>query len=131
MELQDMIKRISTDNAPKAIGPYSQATRVKDLVYTSGQIAINPNTGSLIVDDFEREVIQILNNLSAILEASGSSSDDIIKLTVFLTDISQFKVVNKVFLDYFKDNYPSRSLIEVSGLPMGANIEIEAIGKLK
>ena len=124
------MKRIKTDKAPQAIGTYSQGTRVGDVIYTSGQIAINPKTGTIIAENIGDEVIQVLNNIEAILIEGGSSKDNIIKLTVFMTDLSKFNDVNLAFENFFKtkDNFPSRSTIEVSKLPMGVNIEIEAIG---
>ena len=124
------MKRIKTDKAPQAIGTYSQGTRVGDTIYTSGQIAINPKTGTIIAENVRDEVIQVLNNIEAILIKGGSSKDNIVKLTVFMTDLSKFNDVNLAFEFFFKtkDNFPSRSTIEVSKLPMGVNIEIEAIG---
>tara|TARA_B100000959_G_scaffold70806_1_gene75063 strand:+ start:632 stop:1009 length:378 start_codon:yes stop_codon:yes gene_type:complete len=124
------MNRIKTNNAPQAIGTYSQGTKVGDFVFTSGQIAINPQTGALITNNFEEEVFQVLNNINAVLESGGSGKDSIIKLTVFLVDLSKFETVNNVFKNYFKDEYPSRSVVEVSALPLGVNIEVEAIGKL-
>lgn len=123
------MKRIITDKAPLAIGTYSQATIVGDRIYTSGQIAINPKTGTISAENFRDEVIQVLNNIEAILIKGGSSKENIIKLTVFLTDLSQFNEVNIAFEFFFntKDNFPSRSTVEVSKLPMDVNIEIEAI----
>ena len=123
--------RIKTNKAPKAIGTYSQGTRVGDFVFTSGQIAINPESGNLVLDKFENEVIQVLDNISAVLESGGSSKNSIIKLTVFLVDLSNFQVVNKVFKEYFNDDFPARSALEVSALPLGVNIEIEAIGAVE
>ena len=125
-----MINRIKTDKAPKAIGTYSQGTQVGGFVFTSGQISINPKTNDLVIDNFEDEVLQVLNNVSAVLESGGSRKDSIVKLTVFLIDLSKFQIVNKVFSEYFKDNFPSRSVVEVSALPLGVNIEIEAIGAM-
>ena len=124
------MKRIKTDKAPQAIGTYSQGTRVGDKIYTSGQIAINPKTGTIIAENVRDEEIQVLNNIEAILIKGGSSKDNIVKLTVFMTDLSKFNDVNLAFEFFFKtkDNFPSRSTIEVSKLPMGVNIEIEAIG---
>lgn len=125
-----MINRIKTNKAPKAIGAYSQGIQCNNLVFTSGQIGIIPETGELIKQNFEKEVLQVLNNLSAVLEAGGSNINNAIKLTVFLTDLSKFKIVNDIFVDFFNGEYPARSAIEVSGLPLNANIEIEAIGEM-
>jgi len=122
--------RIDTDKAPKAIGTYSQGTKVEDFIFTSGQIAINPKTENLVIKDFKEEVFQVLNNIEAVLEAGGGDKDSIVKLTVFLIDLSKFEIVNNVFKSYFKNKFPSRSVVEVSALPLGVNIEIEAIGKV-
>ena len=124
------MKRISTNNAPKAIGTYSQGTIVGNLVFTSGQIAINAKTGKLVDDDFIKEVLQVLKNIESILIAGGSSKSNIIKLSVFMIDLTKFDKVNKAFEIFFDSNtnFPSRSTIEVSKLPMNVNIEIEAIG---
>ena len=123
-----MINRVKTKNAPKAIGAYSQGSIFENLVFTSGQIAINPISGNLVTDDFSKEVGQVLENIKSVLEAGGSNLDNIIKLTVFIRDMSNFKFVNEVFETFFIDEYPARSVVEVSGLPLNVNIEIEAIG---
>ena len=123
-----MINRVKTKNAPKAIGAYSQGSIFENLVFTSGQIAINPMSGNLVTDDFSKEVEQVLENINSVLEAGGSNRDNIIKLTVFLTDMSNFKFVNEVFENFFIHDYPARSVVEVSGLPLNVNIEIGAIG---
>ena len=130
MELWNLMRRIKTDEAPQAIGTYSQGTIAGNLIFTSGQIAINPDSGNVIVDNFKNEVLQVLNNIEAILIKGGSSKEKIVKLTVFMTDLSQFDDVNLAFEHFFdtQNNFPSRSTIEVSKLPMGVNVEIEAIG---
>ena len=122
---------IKTVNAPKALGVYSQGIKSDDLIYTSGQIGINPRTGSMKQDDILIEIKQVLENIRGILEEGGSSLNAIIKLTVFLTDIDYFKDVNNVFNEYFSENPPARSAVEVSALPMGARVEIEAIGRIE
>ena len=119
---------ICTPNAPKAIGTYSQGIRSKNLVFTSGQIPINPQSGKLISDDFKAEVHQVLNNLDGILKGGGSSLQCAVKLTVFLTDLSYFAQVNEVFDGFFPKDPPARSAVQVTALPMSARIEIEAIG---
>ena len=124
-----MIDRIKTSGAPEALGTYSQGSKIGNLVFTSGQIGIDPNTGILVTENFQDEVLQVLKNVSAVLDAGGSSIKELIKLTVFIKDISNFKAVNDVFTIFFNDDYPARSLVEVSDLPAGANIEIEGIGK--
>ena len=126
-----MIKKIKTNNAPQAIGAYSQGIAIDQFVFTSGQIGIDPKSGLLISDNFKAEVIQTLNNVKSVIESGGSSIDNLVKLSVFVTDLSNFKLVNEVFADFFKGDYPARSVVEVSALPLNANIEIEAIGKVK
>ena len=121
------MKTINTKNAPQAIGPYSQAKVIGDLVFTSGQIPLKPD-GSIVSGNFEEESIQVLNNIDEILKAAGSNMGNIIKLTVYLDDLSNFNILNKVFENYFLESFPSRSTVEVSKLPKDARIEIEAIG---
>ena len=119
---------ISTNNSPKAIGPYSQAINVKGgLTYTSGQIPINLK-GEIVSDDFEEQVVQVLKNIERILIERNRKLIDIVKLTVFMIDLSNFEKLNKVFELYFKDAcFPARSVVEVSRLPKNSQIEIEAI----
>ena len=121
------MKTINTKNAPQAIGPYSQAKIVGNLIFTSGQIPLKTD-GTIISNDFESECIQVLDNIKEILKASGSNMENIIKLTVYLTDLSKFDILNNVFNKYFKDSLPARSTIEVSKLPKDSRVEIEAIG---
>ena len=119
---------IRTFDAPKAIGTYSQGIRSGNLVFTSGQIPINPQSGELISGDFNAEVHQVLTNLDGILKGGGSSLQCAVKLTVFLTDLSYFAQVNEVFDGFFPKAPPARSAVQVSALPMNYRIEIEAIG---
>ena len=119
---------IQTSDAPKAIGTYSQGIRSKNMVFTSGQIPINPKTGDLIIGDFKAEVYQVLTNLDAVFKGGGSSLQSAVKLTVFLTDLAYFAQVNEVFYSFFPNDPPARSAVQVSALPMNARIEIEAIG---
>ena len=119
---------IQTNNAPKSIGIYSQGIIAGEIVFVSGQIAINPDNGQLIDDNFTNEVRQVLVNLDAVLKEGGSSLNSTVKLTVFLTDFSYFSKVNEVFKTFFPSNPPARSAIEVTALPMNARVEIEAIG---
>ena len=119
---------IQTSDAPKAIGTYSQGIRSKNLVFTSGQIPINPKTGELIIGDFKVEVYQALTNLDAVLKGGGSSLQSAVKLTVFLTDLSYFVQVNEVFDSFFPKDPPARSAVQVSALPLNVRIEIDAIG---
>ena len=118
-------------DAPQPLGIYSQGIIANNFVYTSGQIGIDPKTGSLIQSNILEEIKQVLENIKVILEKGGSSLDSTIKLTVFLTDLSYFSDVNNVFKKYFKNIYPARSAVEISALPMGARVEIEAIGIIK
>ena len=117
---------ISTKKAPSAIGPYSQGMIVGDLVFTSGQIPLNPESGELVTE-ISKATVQVMANLSAILEAAGSSLEKVIKTTIFLQDLNDFEKVNEIYGDYFKDNLPARSCVQVAKLPKGAIIEIEAI----
>ena len=121
---------IETLDAPQAIGTYSQGIKSGNLVFTSGQIPLNPKTGKLINGDFKMEISQVLTNLNAVLKSGGSSLKKAIKLTVFLTDLSYFPQVNEVFKEFFPENPPARSAVQVSALPMNAKIEIEAVGSV-
>ena len=121
------MKTINTRKAPKAIGPYSQAKVIDKFIFTSGQIPLRLD-GTMVSNNFELECIQVLDNIKEILEASGSNMSNIIKLTVYLTDLSQFDILNNVFNKYFKDSLPARSTVEVSKLPKNSRVEIEAIG---
>ena len=122
---------IETLDAPQAIGTYSQGIKSGNLVFTSGQIPLNPKTGELIKGDFKSEISQVLTNLNAVLKSGGSSLKKAIKLTVFLTDLSYFPQVNEVFKEFFPENPPARSAVQVSALPMNAKIEIEAVGSVE
>ena len=120
------MKIIQTENAPKAVGPYSQANVVGDFIYTSGQIPIDPITGELAEGGIEAQTEQIIKNLSAILTAAGSSLDKVIKTTCFLKDINDFAKFNEVYAKFFTGK-PARSCVEVSALPKGALAEIDVI----
>ncbi len=120
---------INTDLAPRAIGPYSQAVRAGSLLFTSGQLPINPVTGELS-GDIKAQTRQVLENLKAIIEAAGGSLDDIIKATVFITDLSGFAAMNEVYAKYFTTKPPARSTVEVSGLAKKALVEIEAVAMI-
>ena len=122
---------IETLDAPQAIGTYSQGIKSGNLVFTSGQIPLNPETGELINGDFKSEISQVLTNLNAVLKSGGSSLKQAVKLTVFLTDLSYFPQVNEVFKEFFPENPPARSAVQVSALPMNAKIEIEAVGSIE
>ena len=118
---------ISTKNAPQAIGPYSQAVKTGNLMFISGQIPLNPETGDLVSGSIEDEANQVIKNIKSICEAAGNSLEDIVKITIFLTDLDNFATVNEVMKEHFSEPYPARATIEVSGLPLGVNVEIEAI----
>ena len=118
---------ISTTNAPQALGPYSQAVKTNNLMFISGQIPMDPSTGNLVEGSIEDEANQVLKNLKSICEAAGYSLDDAVKITIFLTDLGNFAVVNDVMKEHFSEPYPARATVEVSGLPLGVNVEIEAI----
>ncbi|MBM0046568.1 RidA family protein [Anaerococcus sp. mt242] len=124
-----MMKSFHTDKAPAAVGPYVQAIGTEQFVFTSGQIPLNPETGELVTE-ISAAARQVLNNIQAILEESGSSIDKVIKCTVFLADINDFAAVNEVYKEFFDEHKPARSAIQVAALPLGAAIEIEAIASL-
>ncbi|MBR4513582.1 MAG: RidA family protein [Lachnospiraceae bacterium] len=118
---------ISTDKAPQAIGPYSQAVRVGDMIYTSGMIPIIPETGELETGDIKAQAKQAIGNLIALLEAAGSGADKVIKTTVFIKDMNDFAAVNEVYSTFFKEDCPARSCVEVARLPKDVLIEIECV----
>ena len=118
---------VHTASAPKAIGPYSQAIRVGELVFTAGQIAIDPAVGKLIEGDIAAQTRRVLANITAILEAAGTSIERVVKTTVFMSDLSQFAQMNAVYAEFFPDSPPARSTVQVAGLPLGALVEIEAV----
>ena len=118
---------ISTKKAPAAVGPYSQGVDTGNLIFTSGQLPIVPETGELIIGDIQKATRQSLDNVKAILKGAGATLEDVIKVTVFVTDINNFSLINEVYAEYFTNHKPARSLIEVSKLPKGGEIEIEAI----
>jgi 2-iminobutanoate/2-iminopropanoate deaminase len=122
-----MKKIVSTDKAPKAIGPYSQAVAYNGLLYLSGQIPLDPVTGTLIEGDIAAQTTRILENLKAVLEAAGSALAHVLKTTVFLKDMSEFPKMNEVYGAYFADNPPARATVEVARLPRDVRVEIEAI----
>ncbi len=117
---------IVTRAAPAAVGPYSQAVRVGELVFTAGQIGIDPKTGKL-VEGLVAQTRQVLANLKAVLEAAGSGCDQIVKTTIYLTDIKEFHTVNAIYGDFFQEDPPARSTVEVAHLPLNALVEIEAV----
>ncbi len=118
---------IATDNAPKAIGPYSQAVAWNGMVFLSGQIPLDPATGQLIEGDVVAQTERVLENIRAVLEASGSSMDKVLKTTVFLKDMGDFPKVNEVYARYFSSNAPARSTVEAARLPRDVQVEIDCI----
>lgn len=122
------MKTISTNNAPSAIGPYSQAIEINGFIYTSGQIPLNPDgSDDKLSSDIQTQATQVLENLQAVLQEAGSSLNKVIKTTIFLSDMSDFVAVNEIYANYFKDHKPARSTVAVKTLPKNAKIEIEAI----
>ncbi len=122
-----MKKVIASPDAPKAIGPYSQAIKANGFVFVSGQLPINPASGMIEANDTGGQTDQALKNLKAILTEAGSSLNDVVKNTVFLSDITNFAAMNEVYKQYFTENFPARSTFAVKDLPMGALVEIESI----
>lgn len=122
---------VNTDNAPAPIGPYNQAVKTGHLLYTSGQIPIDPATGIMVDGGIREQSIQVMENLKAVLEEAGATFEDVIKTTVFLSDMADFPVLNEVYGEYFvESNAPARSTIAVAGLPKGSLVEIELIAKV-
>jgi len=122
---------INTENAPAAVGPYSQGTRAGDFVYTAGQIPLDPATGKMVEGGIEAQTRQSLTNLKAVLEAAGASLDSVMKTTVFLLDMGEFAAMNGVYAEFFGENPPARSAVQVAALPLGARVEIEAVALVK
>ncbi len=125
--IRDMKQSISSEKAPKPVGPYSPAVIAGEFVWTSGQLGIDPTTGELVPGGIEAETEQVLKNLAAVLEAAGSGLDRVVKTLIFITDMNQFARVNAVYARYFQEPYPARSTVQVSALPKGAMVEIEAV----
>jgi 2-iminobutanoate/2-iminopropanoate deaminase len=118
---------IATDRAPGAVGPYSQAVRTDHLVFTAGQVPLDPATRALVEGPIEDQTRRVLDNIRAVLEAAGSGLDRVVKMTVFMTDLGDFKRMNAVYAEYFPTAPPARSAVQVGALPLGAVIEMEAI----
>jgi 2-iminobutanoate/2-iminopropanoate deaminase len=123
-------QKIQTQNAPAAIGPYSQAIKAGDLLFVSGQIPLDAATGELIRSGVADETKKVLDNLKAILEAAGGGLGDVVKTTIFLKDMNNFGVVNEIYGTYFPQPFPARATVEVARLPRDVNVEIEAVAKL-
>jgi reactive intermediate/imine deaminase len=118
---------IATDRAPAAIGPYSQGVRAGNTVYLSGQIPLDPGSGTLVEGDIATQTRRVFDNLKAVCEAAGGSLADIVRVGIYVTDLANFATVNAVMAEYFVPPYPARSTIEVAGLPKGAEVEVDAI----
>jgi reactive intermediate/imine deaminase len=121
---------IHTDNAPAAIGTYSQAVKTGSTVYLSGQIPLVPSTMEMVSDDFRAQTVQVFDNLKAVCEASGGSMSDLVKVNIFMIDLGNFATVNEIMATYFAEPYPARAAIEVAGLPKGSQIEIDGVMQL-
>ncbi|MBY6064448.1 RidA family protein [Pseudidiomarina sediminum] len=121
---------INTENAPAAIGTYSQAVKIGTTVYLSGQIPLVPETMEFISEDFRAQAVQVFKNLTAVCEAAGGELQDMVKVQIYLTDLGQFPIVNEVMAEFFKTPYPARAAIGVKALPKGAQIEIDGVMEL-
>lgn len=118
---------IQTDNAPQAIGPYAQAVKAGDTVYISGQIPLDPATMEVVAGDFAAKTRQVFENLKAVCEAAGGGLKDIVKVNIYVTDLANFATVNEIMATYFPEPYPARAAVEVSALPKGVPVEVEAV----
>ena len=123
-------KTIQTDNAPQAIGTYSQAVRTGNTVYMSGQIPLVPDTMELVSGDMEAQIRRVFDNLAAVAEAAGGSLADVVKLNVFLPDLGHFALVNEIMAEYFREPYPARAAVGVAALPKDARVEMDAVMEL-
>ena len=121
---------VSTDQAPKAIGPYSQAVSIHGMVYTAGQVGLDPAKMEIVEGGIEAQTLQVLTNLKHVLEAAGADMAHVIKTTVFLADMNDFVAMNTIYSQFFPENPPARSTVAVAGLPKGARVEIEAVAAL-
>ncbi|HIZ76922.1 MAG TPA: RidA family protein [Firmicutes bacterium] len=126
-----MKRIIQTNEAPQAIGPYSQGVIANGMLYASGQIAIDPKVGDIVAKDIKGQVNQVMENIGALLRAAGLGYEDIVKTTVFLQDIGDFTTFNEIYASYLSEPYPARSAVQVGALPKGALIEIEMIAQMK
>lgn len=122
---------VKTEKAPQAIGPYSQAIEVNGMVYTSGVVPIDPATGNVVEGDIKVQATRVFDSMKALLEASGSSCEDVVKTTVFIKDMNDFAALNEIYADYFTGDFPARSCVEVARLPKDVLIEMEAIALKK
>ena len=118
---------ITTDMAPKAIGPYSQAVKVDGFIFVSGQIPVDPVTNDVIKEDITAQTRQVLKNISSILEAAGAGLHDVVKTTVYLKDLKEFGAINRIYSEFFTAPFPARATVEVTSLPKGVGVEIDAV----
>ena len=121
---------VRTDAAPAAVGPYSQAVAVDGWLWVSGQIPLDPATGELVTGDIEAATRRVLDNLKAVVEAAGAGLDQAVRVTIYLTDLGRFETVNSIYAEYFTDSPPARACVEVSRLPKGAEVEMDAVVRL-
>jgi 2-iminobutanoate/2-iminopropanoate deaminase len=128
--MSDSIRIVQTDAAPAAIGPYSQATIAGGFLFTAGQIPLDPKSGELVTGDVQAQTRQVLANLAAVLGAAGATWADVVKTTVFLTDMGDFPAFNEIYAATFGDARPARSTVQVTALPRGVNVEVELIAKV-
>ena len=124
------LRFVATPRAPKAIGPYSQAIKVNGLLFTSGQISLDPATGELVPGDFAAQVRRVFKNLEAVLQEAGTSFSSVAKATVYLTDLANFQTLNTIYAEYFRDHKPARTTVGVKELPKGSLVEIDLIALL-
>ena len=126
-----MVEEISTENAPSALGPYSQGIKDGDRIFVSGQGGVDPDSREVVSGDIREQTAQTLENIGAVLEAGGSSLDSVVKCTVFVTDMSNYEAVNEVYAEYFSKPFPARSAVEVADLPIDIGVEIEAFAAVE
>ena len=122
---------VNTDRAPKAIGPYSQAVKANGFIFVSGQIPIDPDTNDLVKGDIAEQTMRVIKNIKNILEAGGSGLEDVVKTTVYLRDLKKFGDMNRAYCEFFTNLFPARATVEVSNLPKGADVEIDAVAVVK
>jgi 2-iminobutanoate/2-iminopropanoate deaminase len=123
------MKTLNTDKAPDAVGPYSQAVAVDSWVFTAGQVGLDPETMELVPGGFEPQTVQVLKNLRAVLGAAGCTPQDIVKTTIYLSDMADFATVNRLYADFVQDHRPARSTVQAAGLPKGALVEIDVVAR--
>lgn len=121
------MERIHSDDAPKAIGPYSQAIKVGNMIFTSGQVSLDPATGDLVQGDFNAQARRVFDNLAAVLRAAGAGFGNVVKATVYLTDLANFQALNAIYAEVFGDHKPARTTVQVAALPKGAALEIDLV----